>query len=66
VGELAFAVKDWRLELLRLHGSAITDQQLHCMQQLQYRLEMLAEKQGVYWDAVRDHAKQALGAFGWS
>jgi hypothetical protein len=36
------------------------------MQQLQYRLEMLAEKQGVYWDAVRDHAKQALGAFGWS
>jgi hypothetical protein len=64
--EFAFAVKDCRLELVRLLGGTLTERQLHCLRQLQYRLEMIAEGQGDSWDAVRDRARQTLDACGWS
>ena len=64
-GELAFAVRDCRIELRRSAPCELSDAQVHRLQQLEYRLEMLASGHGLA-EGVGSEAERSLNAFGWT
>ena len=57
--------RDVRLELMRFGDVQFTDNQLHCLQQLDYRLQMVATRHAVP-SSIADEAKRVLAAFGWT
>jgi dihydropteroate synthase len=65
IANLAFAFRDCRLELLRLKGSTFSEEQLHRLQQLDYRLQMASTGNAVV-ASIPSEAHRALAAFGWS
>lgn len=57
--------RDCRLEVMRLESAHLTSTQLHRLQQMGYRLQMVASGQGSA-DGIAPEAVQALDSFGWS
>lgn len=63
IERLAFAFRDFRLELIRLRTDA-TREQLHRLLQMQYRLDMVVEGKAVA-ESISNEARRTLQAFGW-
>jgi hypothetical protein len=61
---MAYSFRDCRLELIRLQSETISDVQLHRLQQMDYRLQMVVSGHGLE-DGIAPEAKRALDAFGW-
>jgi hypothetical protein len=62
--ELHHLFRDCRLEIARLGSVPLSENQAHRLQQLDYRLDMVACRQAVP-ESVGPEAKRALEAFGW-
>ena len=62
--ELAFSLRDCRLEILRLEADKFSEAQLYRLQQMDYRLQAVVEGTGSA-AAISTEAKRALTAFGW-
>jgi len=63
--QLAAAFRECRLEYLRRARNPLSSQQSHRLQQLDYRLQIVAEGQGSA-EAIREEAVESLKVFGWS
>jgi hypothetical protein len=64
VSEFAETFRDCRLEILRLGQVSLSNEQLHRLQQVDYRLQMIADGHAVVGSVVLE-AKRCLAAFGW-
>ena len=62
--ESALAFRDCRLELMRLESHKLSEVQLHRLQQMDYRLQMVVSGHGCA-SGIAPEAKQALDSFGW-
>lgn len=63
--QLAAAFRTCRLDYIRRARNPLSSQQSHRLQQLDYRLQLVAEGQGSA-EAIRGEAMQTLEAFHWS
>jgi len=63
--ELEFSFRDCRLELLRHAPCKVSDEQIHRLQQMGYRLQMLVSGHGLA-DGIAPEAMRALDSFGWT
>jgi hypothetical protein len=68
LNKFAFEFRDCRLELLRLESGQFTAEQIHRMEQMDYRLQMVTEPIRACRSSggVREEAMRALAAFGWT
>jgi hypothetical protein len=64
ISDLAYFFRDCRLEVLRTSAASFTEDQLHRLQQMDYRLQMAASGQGSA-EGISPEAGRALLAFGW-
>ena len=64
-GTVAELFRDLRLELIRYGNFQFSDEQLHRLLQMDYRLQMVATRRAVP-SSIATEAKLALAAFGWS
>jgi hypothetical protein len=62
---IAELFRDVRLELTRAGGIEFSDDQLHRLQQMEYRLQMVATRHAEP-SSIADEARRALAAFGWT
>ena len=62
---LAYSFRDCRLELIRLGDTQLSEDQLHRLKQLDYRLQMVVDGHAVS-DSISLEAKRTLDSFGWS
>jgi hypothetical protein len=62
---LFMSFRDCRLEFVRREPCELSDEQLHRLRQLEYRLEMVATGHGRA-EGIAPEARRALEAFGWS
>jgi hypothetical protein len=62
---LAYEFRDCRLELLRCDAIALTDEQRHRLQQMDYRLQMVVEGQGAA-EGIASEARCAMRLCGWT
>ena len=63
--QLAASFRECRLEFMRRTRIELTKERLHRLQQLDYRLQIVAEGQGSA-ETIRSEAIETLKAFGWS
>ena len=63
--QLASSFRGCRLEYMRRARNPLSTQQSQRLQQLEYRLQIVAEGEGSA-EAIRSEAIQSLKAFGWS
>lgn len=63
--QLAAAFRACRLDYMRRARNQLSTEQSHRLQQLDYRLQIVAEGQGSA-EAIRTEADRTLQAFGWS
>jgi hypothetical protein len=61
---LAETFRDCRLEVLQNEPCAFSEAKLHRLQQMDYRLQMVASGQGSA-DGIHSEARRTLEAFGW-
>ena len=64
IAKLAFKYRDCRLELLRLRDIGFSDEQLHRLQQLDYRLQMVLTGNAVI-ASIPSGARRVITAFKW-
>ena len=65
VAVAAEAFRDCRLEIIRLGQVQLSDDQLHRLRQMDYRLQMVVSGHGVP-SSIANEAKRTLAAFGWA
>ncbi len=62
---MAFSFRDCRLDLMRLDSHKLSETQLHRLQQMDDRLQMVVSGHGLE-ESIAAEAKRALESFGWS
>jgi DNA polymerase III sliding clamp (beta) subunit (PCNA family) len=62
---MAFSFRECRLDLMRLDSHKLSETQLHRLQQLDDRLQMVVSGHGLE-ESIAADAKRVLESFGWS
>jgi len=63
--DLAESFRDCRLELMRFESHKLSEAQLHRLEQVDYRLQMVVSAHGLA-TGIASEAKRALDSFGWT
>jgi hypothetical protein len=65
IRQLSFDFRDCRLQVIQECQNELTNEQLHDLQQLDWRLEGVRDR-SLVWEHVPGAAKRALASFGWT